>query len=615
MYVIGTAGHIDHGKSALIQKLTGIDPDRLQEEKERGMTIDLGFAWLKLPNGNEVGIIDVPGHERFIKNMLAGVGAIDLALLVIAANESVMPQTREHLDILNLLGIKRGVVAITKKDLVNDELLDLVKMEAEEVIKDTFLKDAPIMPVSAVTGEGIADLIGTIEDSLKDIAPKRDRGKPRLFIDRIFSISGAGTVVTGTLIEGQLMAGEEVQISPTGLKARIRGLQTHKKQLQKASPGSRVAVNLAGIAAAQLQRGNVITRPGWMKPTNRIDVRLTLLPNIKNNLLHGSVVSFFTGSSEELAKLHLPDRERVESGEKVIAQFSFSSPVSVVKGDHFIIRSPMDTLGGGVIIYPHAVRHRRYRKEIIQNLQRLEGGTTGEIIVAFLELNQPTRFKDLVMECNLMLEEAQEALESLISRGTVITVGKGDSMVLFTGTGWSDVTRRALDIVNSYHKKYPARTGISKSELTSKLRLDSNSPFLKKLYEDKMLVEEGATVRLPAHKIEFSAEQLSVINAYLTQLEKNPYSPQADTGLNADILNRLVEQQKIVKVGDGVIFSKQAYDEMVNRIVNYARKNGKVTLAEVRDMFNTSRKFAKALLEYMDEKKITKRVGDERIVR
>jgi len=309
MFVLGTAGHIDHGKSVLVQALTGIDPDRLREEKERGMTIDLGFAWLKLPSGREVGIVDVPGHERFIKNMLAGVGGIDLALLIVAANEGVMPQTKEHLAILDLLGVKRGTVVITKKDLVDEEWLSLVTMEVEELIKPTTLSEAPIVTISALTGEGLPSLISAIDELLSSTEPRRDIGRPRLSIDRVFTISGSGTVVTGTLIDGSLSRGQEVEILPPSLKTRLRGLQTHKARIDTASPGSRVATNLTGVATLQLKRGDVLTNPGWLVPTTMLDAKLRLLPYLRRPLRHNATVSFHTGTAEAMAKVRMLDKE------------------------------------------------------------------------------------------------------------------------------------------------------------------------------------------------------------------------------------------------------------------------------------------------------------------
>ena len=320
MFVLGTAGHIDHGKSVLVHALTGIDPDRLREEKERGMTIDLGFAWLKLPGGREVGIVDVPGHERFVKNMLAGVGGIDLALFIIAANEGVMPQTREHLAILDLLEIQKGIVVITKKDLVDEELLTLVRMEIEELVSNTTLSQAPIVAVSALTGEGLPELVSKIDELLGSVEPRRELGRPRLSIDRVFTIAGSGTVVTGTLIDGSLSVGQEVEIMPAGLKSRLRGLQTHKARIDTATPGSRVAANLVGVTTAQLQRGDVLTRPGWLIPTTMLTVKLHLLPYLHRTLRHSATVSFHTGAVETMAKVRLLEGDGLQPGKSTWAQ-------------------------------------------------------------------------------------------------------------------------------------------------------------------------------------------------------------------------------------------------------------------------------------------------------
>ena len=426
MFVIGTAGHIDHGKSVLIRALTGIDPDRLPEEKERGMTIDLGFAWMKLPSGQEVGIVDVPGHERFVKNMLAGVGGIDLALLIVAADEGIMPQTREHLSILDLLDIRKGIVVITKKDLVDEELLSLVRLEVEELVKPTGLAEAPIVAVSAVTGEGLPDLVSTIDLILASAEPRKDIGRPRLMIDRVFTIAGSGTVVTGTLVDGSLSVGQEVEVVPSGLKARLRGLQTHKTRIDTASPGSRVAANLTGVAISQLERGDVLTYPGWLVPTTRIDVRLRMLSNLRHPLRHGAAVSFFTGAAEVLAKVHLLEKEKLDSGDISWAQLALSKPVALVKGDHFIIRSPMDTLGGGQIVNSHAPRHRRFRPIIIQALKARGEGVVEDVIVATLEANQPLELEEIMVQCDLAAEEARGVIDGLTKKGRVVVVGMGD---------------------------------------------------------------------------------------------------------------------------------------------------------------------------------------------
>lgn len=615
MFVLGTAGHIDHGKSVLVQALTGIDPDRLREEKERGMTIDLGFAWLKLPSGQEVGIVDVPGHERFIKNMLAGVGGIDLALLIIAANEGVMPQTREHLAILDLLGIQRGVVVITKKDLVDEEWLVLVKEDIEELISTTSLSQSPIVAVSAVTGEGLPELISTIDKLLGSTEPKKDTGKPRLPIDRVFTIAGSGTVVTGTLIDGSFSVGQEVEIIPAGLKSRIRGLQTHKARLDIATPGSRVAVNLVGIATSQLKRGDVLTRPGWLISTTMLSVQLHLLPYLRRPISHNTTVSVHTGAAETMAKVRLLEKDKLEPGEITWAQLSLSEPVALVNSDRFIIRSPMETLGGGKVVDSHARRLRRFRPAIIQSLKVKDEGTAEEVIVALLDTKQPLELSALLAQCDLPASQAQPAVESLVQQSRVIMIGEGRQSILFATSGWERLVKQANDVLKDYHRKFPARLGMPKVELGSRLKLGKNSPvILQRLFSDGVMSEEGLAARLTSHKVQLTSAQQAVVDVFLQSLEKNPYSPPSDLIPEPDLLNLLIEQNKVVKVSDSVVFSTSAYNEMVQRIIDYIKSHGKVTVAEVRDLFKTSRKYTLSLLEYMDDKKITRRVGDDRVL-
>ena len=617
MFVLGTAGHVDHGKSVLVHALTGIDPDRLREEKERAMTIDLGFAWLKLPSGREVGIVDVPGHERFVKNMLVGVGGIDLALLIIAANEGVMPQTREHLAILDLLEIKRGIVVITKKDMVDEEWLSLVTMEVEEVIEPTVLREAPVVAVSALTGEGLPALIDTIEQLLNSTEPRKDIGRPRLLIDRIFTMSGSGTVVTGTLLDGSLSRGQEVEIIPQGLKSRLRELQTHKTHIDTASPGSRVAANLVGIATSQLKRGDVLTSPGWLIPTTMLDAKLRLLPYLRRPLRHNATVSFHLGATEVMAKVRILEKEKLEPGDNAWAQLTLSGPVAAVKGDRFIIRSPIETLGGGAIIDPHPSWHRRFRPAVLQSLEAKEKGTAEEVIMVTLEAKQPLEQAVLLARCELPLSEAQTAIEDMVQQKKIVGIGQGESRLFYTGPGWERLRESATAIVQDYHRRFPVRAGMPKAELAGKLKLTApySASTLQSLSREGVLVEEGAVVRHASYRIHLAQEQQSRIDAFLHSLARNPYAPPSDLMPEPDLLNLLVEQRRVVKVSDGVVFSTPAYDEMVGRITTHIKERGKVTLAEVRDMFNTSRKYAQALLEYLDEKQITRRIGDERVLR
>ncbi|MFC2016652.1 selenocysteine-specific translation elongation factor [Chloroflexota bacterium] len=615
MFVLGTAGHIDHGKSVLVQALTGIDPDRLREEKERGMTIDLGFAWLGLPSGQEVGIVDVPGHERFINNMLAGVGGIDLALLIVAANEGVMPQTREHLAILDLLGVQIGIVVITKKDLVDEEWLSLVRMDIEELISPTSLSQAPIVAVSALTGEGLPDLVSAINDMLSSIEPRQDIGQPRLPIDRVFTIAGSGTVVTGTLIDGSLFVGQEVEIVPPGLKSRLRGLQTHKARLNTATSGSRVAANLVGIATSQLQRGDVLTKPGWLMPATILSVQLRLLPFLRRPLPHNATVSFHTGAAEMVSKVRLLEKEKLEPGETTWAQLVLSEPVALVKGDHFIIRSPMETLGGGKVVDLHTRQLRRFRPAIIQSLKVQEEGTAEEIIMALLETKQPLELTALLAQCNLPASEVQPVLESLVQQAKVIGIGRREHRLLFTALGWERLIKQATAVLQDYHRRFPARSGMPKVELGSRLKLGKYSPvILQRLLAEGVLSEEGLVVRLTIHRIQLTQVQQTKVDAFLQSLVKNPYAPPSDVIPEPDLLNLLVEQHQVVKVSGDVIFSTSAYNEMVEKVTSYVKARGKVTLAEVRDLLKTSRKYARALMEHLDEKKITRRIGDERVL-
>ena len=396
LYVIGTAGHVDHGKSTLVQALTGIDPDRLREEKERGMTIDLGFAWLRLPSGNEVSIVDVPGHERFVNNMLAGVGGIDLALLVVAADESVMPQTREHLAILDLLKVERGLVAVTKSDLVDDDWYELVETDVEDVLEDTALEGSAILPVSAVTGEGLPELLAAVDEMLRDSPPKRDLERPRLPIDRSFTIAGFGTVVTGTLIDGSLDAGEGVELVLSRRETRIRGLQTHRSKVDRAMPGTRVAANLSGIPHEDISRGEVLTRPGWLRPTGAMDVRLKIIPDAPHPVRHNMFVTVHTGSSEAIARVRLLETHSATQGETTWAQLKLSTPLAVIKGDSFVIRSNRTTLGGGDVVDPHARRHRRMFAPLLDRLSVMESGSDRDVILKTIELSEPSEFSALV---------------------------------------------------------------------------------------------------------------------------------------------------------------------------------------------------------------------------
>ena len=638
MRVIGTAGHVDHGKSTLVEALTGSHPDRLKEEREREMTIDLGFAWLTLPNGESVSIVDVPGHEDFIKNMLAGVGGIEAALLVVAADEGVMPQTREHLAILDLLKVNRGVVALTKTDMVDDpEWLDLVRADVEEALTPTSLAGIPIVPVSARKRQGLKELLATLEGVLADTPGRVDAGRPRLPVDRVFTIQGFGTVVTGTLIDGRLRVGDEVEILPQGLKVRIRGLQTHKQKIETAAPGSRVAINLGGVSKEDIRRGDVVTHPGWLRPTTMIDVQLHLLPDAPHPVRHNAALDFFTGASQMAAHVRLLGIQTLEPGETAWAQLVLAEPAVVVKGDRFILRqpSPSVTIGGGVVIDPYpARRHRRFRPEVVQRLETLAHGTPTEILLTAIQRTEPTEARAAARASGLG-DGADAALRDLVSEGTVVLLGGGangdapipPAALVASTAGWSALLDRLADTVADYHRQYPLRVVMPREEARTRLTPKGGAPLPPKVFN--LLVDAGVAegrlvatdtgLRLPQHAPRFSAAQQTAVDRLLAAFRAQPTSPPSvgDTvaQVGADVFGSLVEQGVLVRVSEDVAFTAETYRTMMDRVVAILQQNGKITVAEVRDAFGTSRKYALALMEHLDERRITRRVGDERVLR
>ncbi|MSQ33650.1 MAG: selenocysteine-specific translation elongation factor [Dehalococcoidia bacterium] len=616
MFVIGTAGHVDHGKSTLVKALTGVDPDRLQEEQERGMTIDLGFSWLTLPSGRDVSIVDVPGHERFIKNMLAGAGGIDLAWLVIAADEGVMPQTREHLAILDLLQVKSGVLVVSKRELVDADWLALVQEDVRAAVIGTALEAAPQVAVSSVTREGLPELLAVTDRLLEECPGRQDLGRPRLPIDRVFTIAGFGTVVTGTLSGGHLEIGQEVEVAPGGLRARIRGLQTHRQKVERAEPGARTAVNLTGLAKGDLARGMVLTLPGLLKPTEAADVRLRLLAEA-SPLKHNAEVNFHSGSAEALARTRLLDRDELKPGETALAQLRLDRPLALARGDLFILRSPSATLGGGTVLEPHARRHRRRDEGALVALAAVERGAPDDILLKTLEAQGVLEETALLERSGLPVPQARPALAGLTGSGRVRSLG-GAATYLISTAGWERVSARARAEVEAHHRQFPLRWGMPREELKSRLGLPrGGDEALAALVQAGALQERGPSIRLPGQEVRLSAAQESRLRAFLDALEANPYSPPSpdSSGPDPELLAVALEREQAVKVTDGMVFGARAYREMVQRVVDYLKAHDTITLAQVRDLFGTSRKYAQGFLEHLDQTRVTRRVGDERVLR
>ena len=621
MYVIGTAGHVDHGKSTLVKALTDIDPDRLPEEKEREMTVDLGFAWMTLPSGREVSIVDVPGHERFIKNMLAGVGAIDLAMLIVAADESVMPQTREHLAILDILQITRGLVVVTKADLVDEELVELVKAEVEDTLRGTSFEGCPMIGVSAYTGEGLEELKSAIDSVLDETEARRDLGRPRLPIDRCFTISGFGTVVTGTLIDGSLAVGQEVALAGSGQRARVRGLQTHKTKVDSTGPGVRLAVNLSGLSRDEVERGEILTSPGWLDPTYRIDAHLRMVKGAPHPLKHNEGVTFHLFTSESSARVRLLDADRLSAGEEGWVQILLAEPLPAVKGDFFVLRSAEDTLGGGQVVDPKPRRrYRRFDVDVVERLMTLDQGTGEDVIVSVAEQAGPCDLTTLSRRANLPLDEVLERVRRLVDDRQLVmlgSMGTDADAVVYSSQGWQVLKSRSFTILRTYHNQYPLRRGAPAPELRSRLGLSQPvyQRVLSMLEDQGSLVEERQSVRLPEHEVTLTPEMERQTGRYLGALDSNPYSPPGDQSLDPELLGVLIDQGLVVRVTDSVVFAAAAYQEMTRRIVEHLKSEGSITVGEARTMFDTSRKYVLPLLEYMDQQQITRRSGDERVLR
>ena len=637
MRVIGTAGHVDHGKSTLVEALTGSHPDRLKEEQEREMTIDLGFAWFNLPDGEEIGIIDVPGHRDFIENMLAGVGGIDAALFVIAADEGIMPQTREHLAILDLLQIKSGVVALTKIDLVDDEeWLDLVEDDILQAISKTVLENAAVCRVSARSGAGLPQLLASLQNCLAEKPPRPDLDKPRLPVDRIFTMAGFGTVVTGTLIDGRLSLGDEIEVLPAGRRGRVRGLQTHKKKEEVSVPGSRTAVNITGISTEEVQRGDVVVHPGDYRPTIRLDVSARLLREASRPLRHNTQVKLHMGAAEVLARVRLLGVEELRPGEYGWLQLELAHPVVAVRGDRLILRqpSPGETLGGGEVVDPHPKgRHKRFNPGITARLEALARGTPADVLLQALQAAGYATLKDVIASSHLDNNSADQAVVELVNSGQLIGLEFGGSNqagnqapvgipvrgdLVASKTFIGVLCDKAIRDVTEFHKAHPLKPGMPREELKSRLKTPVRlfNAVINRLISSGLLKEAGPLIYLPSHVIRYTPQQQKAIDKLLSRFAEAPYSPpsikecQAEVG--DDVYGALVDSGKLIPVNTEVVFSRGGYESMVQDIRDLLEQNGKVSAAQVRDHLHTSRKYVLGLLEYLDQVGITVREGDLR---
>ncbi|KKM11587.1 translation elongation factor [Clostridiales bacterium PH28_bin88] len=631
--VVGTAGHVDHGKTVLVKALTGVDTDRLKEEKERGISIELGFAPLVLPSGRRLGLVDVPGHERFIRQMLAGVGGMDLVLLVIAADEGVMPQTREHLDIITLLQVKRGIIVISKVDLVDQDWLELVQEEVREAVRGSVMADAPMVTVSAMTGEGMARLVEELDKMAGATPPKAAAGRTRLPVDRVFSITGFGTVVTGTLWSGTVRVGDTVELLPQGRNARIRTLQVHGDQVEEAVAGQRVAVNLAGVDLEEVERGFVLAQPGTFRPAYRLDAEVHLLDRAERPLSHHDRVRVYLGTSEAFGRVVLLDREEMAPGETAFVQFAMEEPVVGARHDRFVIRSysPMETIGGGTIIDPDAPKHKRFRPEVLAALAAKMQGSPEELVAHALaeQREQVSSIAELGKQIGLEQPEVAGAVGELAKRGEAVLVpGEGGiEYVLDTGR-WQRWLEEVRGLLSAFHRQYPLRPGIPKEELRTRkfARLSAKAfqALLDAWQREGKIKVQGMAAALPEFDAEPTTAQREMLDQVENTLRQGGFQPPAWSEMvprlripleeSEELLHFLIRGDVLVKVTDDLYFHREAVEKAKDLIAAHVRQHGGILLGEARDLLDSSRKYVLPLLEYFDQIKFTKRVGDKRVL-
>jgi selenocysteine-specific elongation factor len=626
--IIGTAGHIDHGKTTLIKALTGVDADRLKEEKKRGITIELGFAHFDLPSGKRAGIIDVPGHEKFIKNMLAGIGGIDIVLLVIAADEGVMPQTQEHLDILSILEVKKGIIVLTKADLVEKEWLDLVKEEIRESVRETFLEKAPMVSVSAIEGEGLDELTRLI-DQLTEETESKDLSLPfRVPIDRAFSVAGFGTVITGTQIEGTINEGDSLMIYPQGTQTKVRNLQVHGENVKTSYAGQRVAINLANVKKEEIMRGNVLAKVDSMQPGMMLDVKINLLKNTKRIIENRSRVRLYHGTSEILCRIVLLDREELKPGESCYAQLRLEEEIVAKIGDHIVIRfySPMETIGGGIILDAHPLKHRRFKEDVLKELKIKEEGNPEEIVEETIK-RFSSHFENIhfyVMKTGIG-EEAIEKIIKTLMQENIIRKFSGD--IVIHQFYLNEIEKTMKEVLDRYHKENPLTVGMSKEELRNKV-----VPKVKGKIYDEMISHfaKNNTLKIfnncialydfhiiytkEQEKIKDAIEKLYLNSGFNPPFVKEVLENEKNEKESRQVLYALLDMNTLIKINEDMFMHIKNYEKTINLMRDYIKEHEEMTLSEFRDLLGTSRKYALPLLEHFDQSKITKRIGEKRVL-
>lgn len=627
--IIGTAGHIDHGKTTLIKALTGCNTDRWKEEQERGITIDLGFAFFDLPNGDRAGIVDVPGHEKFIHNMVTGVCGMDMVLLVIAADEGIMPQTKEHMDILHLLGIQKCIVVLNKMDLVDPEWLELMEEEVRDQLQDTFLKDAPVVKVSAVTGEGLKELTDEIvKMETSEVQEKEIHTIPRLPIDRVFTISGFGTIVTGTLISGIIRKDDTLQLYPWNAPCKVRNIQVHGKNVDECSAGQRVAVNLTGIKKEDISRGDVLASPNSMKGTTLLDVKLKILKDSNRIVKNRSRLHLFTGTSEVLCRAILLDRDEVKAGEECFAQLRLEQELALRKGDRFVVRfySPMETIGGGEVLEPNPKAKRRFKEEALEELRRKEAGSSVDVVQMHVKSHRDTliTITELAKLTALSEEEIRQDVSELEDGSEAFVFPMKKDTYVWMRDDELYLQEQIKAELKKYHHKYPYRHGIKKAEIQTKYMKKIKPVVAAKIFEhwetEGSIISSGEYLHLPEFEILKDARYEGCRKLLLNSFEKAEYQfvklSETDVekeyaDMAEDILLLLREENQLVRLSEDAYTVKPLLETAAEKIREVVHQQPVITISEVRDLFSTSRKNAKLILEYTDGQRITRNTGAE----
>jgi len=630
--ILGTAGHIDHGKTSLVRALTGIDTDRLKEEKARGITIELGFAHLELSGGIRFGIIDVPGHEKFVRSMVAGVGGMDIVMLVIAADEGIMPQTREHMDILRLLGVKNGLVALTKCDMVDREWLELVTEEVLEFVSGSFLENAPIVPVSSRTSEGLDVLKDALSRLANEVSEKRREGHFRLPVDRVFTMTGFGTVVTGTLLSGEITVGEDVELLPSGRLGRVRGIQAHGSKVEKGLAGQRLAVNLQGVDLDQVHRGDVVVPRNLFQTTRAVDVRLDHLSTAPRELKHRASVQLHSATYEVQAQVVLLDRDTIQPGDSTYVQLRLSEPVLLISGDSYILRiaSPATTIGGGVVLDPFPPRHRRRNEEAVMLLESLESQEHQRVCTLIIGQSKLSgiSFEDILLRSGVSRKAAETTLAVLLSAGDILQMTR-EPRIYLARDAFESLRNGLTDEVSTFLASNPLKDGIGKEELKTRMPKRSDqrffTPLLSALERDGLLIPERDIVKLAGHVVRSAASAEDLTSAFSAFLREKALEPptikefmerfHCDEKPVRDNLAILVRNGNAVRISSDLFYASEVLDGLREKLMHHLRENEGITPPEYRELTGLSRKFLIPLLEHFDSEKVTIRVGDRRVAR